>query len=47
MKKNEQGRPICWSSANCFEVIKAVEKCSKENPPPKNKASRLECNILD
>lgn len=45
--KNELGSPICyWSSANCFEVIKAVEKWSKENPPKKHKVSRMEYDLL-
>ena len=43
--KNELGNRICWSSADCFEVIKAVEKWSKEHPQ-KHKISQLEYDIL-
>lgn len=46
--KNELGNRICWSSEDCFEfeVIKAVEKWSKENPPKKYKVSKAEYDIL-
>lgn len=44
--KNELGNRICWSSEDCFEVIKAVEKWSKEHPPKKYKVSQLEYDIL-
>ena len=45
--KNELGNRICWSSADCFEVIKAVEKWSKEHPQKKYKVSKLEYSILE
>ena len=43
--KNELGNRICWSSEDCFEVLKAVEKWSKEHPQ-KHKISQLEYDIL-
>lgn len=37
----------CGESSNAFEMIKAIEKWSKENQPKKFKVSQLEYDILD
>lgn len=36
----------CGSSTNAFEMIEAIEKWSKENPPKKYKVSKAEYDIL-
>lgn len=36
----------CGESSNAFEMIEAVEKWSKENPPKKYKVSKAEYDIL-
>lgn len=36
----------CGNSTKAFEMIEAVEKWSKENPPKKFKVSRMEYDIL-
>lgn len=36
----------CGESSNAFEMIKAIEKWSSENPPKKYKVSQLEYDIL-
>lgn len=36
----------CGESSNAFEMIKAVEKWSREHPKPKYKISQLEYDIL-
>lgn len=43
---NNDGRDGCMEPMKVFEIIKIVERWSKENPPKKHKVSRMEYDIL-
>ena len=43
---NNDGRDGCMEPMKVFEIIKIVERWSKENPPKKFKVSRMEYDLL-
>lgn len=43
---NNDGRDGCMEPMKVFEIIKIVERWSKENPPKKFKVSRMEYDML-
>lgn len=43
---NNDGRDGCMEPMKVFEIIKIVERWSKENPPKKHKVSRMEYDLL-
>lgn len=43
---NNDGKDGCMEPMKVFEIIKIVERWSKENPPKKFKVSRMEYDLL-